>query len=105
MWLRQLYAQMRYIVRHEGELSAEFRSFLGLLTGDTASPELWNIYFADMGDYVKDDPDDIIICHLHIPHLEQADDVVLFSTTQAGLQRKLDQFFAWCQANTMSIST
>jgi hypothetical protein len=32
-----------------------------------------------------------------VSHLEQADDVVLFSTTAAGLQRKLNQFFGACR--------
>jgi hypothetical protein len=104
-WLRELYARMRYVVRHENELSAEFKSLLGLLTGDTASPVLWNIFFADIGEYIKEDPDDIVIRNLRMSHMEQADDVVLFSTTQAGLQRKLNQFFAWCRANAMTIST
>jgi hypothetical protein len=104
-WLRELYSRMRYIVRHDDELSQEFKSLLGLFTGDTASPIMWNIFFADMAGYIKDDPDDIILHHLRIFHLEQADDVVLFSTTQAGLQRKLDQFFAWCRANATTVST
>ncbi|KAJ7165321.1 hypothetical protein C8R46DRAFT_841280, partial [Mycena filopes] len=39
-----------------------------------------------------------------ISHLEQADDVALFSTTAARLQRKLDRFFRWCKVNFMVIS-
>ncbi|KAF5383705.1 hypothetical protein D9615_003606 [Tricholomella constricta] len=42
-WLRTLYADMNYIVRHGGALSESFTSLLGLLTGDMASPSLWNI--------------------------------------------------------------
>ena len=33
-----------------------------------------------------------------VSHLEQADDVVLFSTSIAGLQAKLNAFHAWCRS-------
>jgi hypothetical protein len=36
--------------------------------------------------------------------MEQADDVVIFSTSLAGLQRKLDEFSRWCSDNCMTIS-
>ncbi|KAJ7143116.1 hypothetical protein C8R43DRAFT_823347, partial [Mycena crocata] len=35
---------------------------------------------------------------------EQADDVALFSTSFAGLQRKVNLFFGWCKVNFMVIS-
>lgn len=38
-----------------------------------------------------------------VSHLEQADDVVLFSTTAQGLQQKLNELFAWCKHNFMLI--
>jgi hypothetical protein len=88
-WLRGLYARVRYMVRHEDVLSAEFKSGLGLLTGDTASPILWNVYFADIGDYIVEDPDDIVLGRFRVSHMEQADDIVLFSTTLNGFQRTL----------------
>ncbi|KAJ7207268.1 hypothetical protein GGX14DRAFT_366489 [Mycena pura] len=65
---------------------------------------LWNIYFADLADVFESDSDDITLNGRPVSHLEQADDVVLFSTTAAGLQRKLNQFFGWCRVNFMVIS-
>lgn len=67
------------------ELTAAFKSLIGVLTGDTASPMLWNIYFADLADVFEPDSDDITLNGRPVSHLEQADDVVLFSTTAAGL--------------------
>ena len=90
---------MGYMVHHNGELSEEFKSTIGLLTGDTASPILWNLYFADV--ILPEDENDVT---LGISHVEQADDVVLFSTTAAGLQQKLHAFFVWCGRNFMVIS-
>ncbi|KAJ6518793.1 hypothetical protein C8R45DRAFT_801093, partial [Mycena sanguinolenta] len=50
------------------------------------------------------DADDISLNGSPVSHLEQADDVALFSTTAAGLQRKLKQFFGWCRVNFMVVS-
>ncbi|KAJ7482008.1 hypothetical protein FB451DRAFT_974399, partial [Mycena latifolia] len=47
---------------------------------------------------------DICLSGRPISHLEQPDDVALFSTTADGLQRKLDLFFGWCRVNFMVIS-
>ncbi|KAF7374664.1 RNA-directed DNA polymerase from mobile element jockey [Mycena sanguinolenta] len=103
-WLRMLYARMSYVVRHGSEVTAAFKSLIGVLTGDTASPILWNVYFADLADMFGPDMDDIRLNGRPVSHLEQADDVALFSTTAEGLQRKIDLFFAWCRENFMVIS-
>jgi hypothetical protein len=103
-WLRMLYARMSYVVKQGSVLSAAFKSLIGVLTGDTASPVLWNVYFADLAKVFGPDPDDLLMAGIPISHLEQADDVVLFSTTAAGLQRKIDAFFGWCRVNFMVIS-
>ena len=79
------------MVHHNGEPSEEFKSTIGLLTGDMASPILWNLYFADV--ILPEDEDDVTLGGRKISHVEQVDDVVLFSTTAAGLQRKLHVFF------------
>jgi hypothetical protein len=91
-----LYARLSYIVRQGSELTAAFKllQVIGVITGDTISPILWNIYFADLADVFEPNPNDTV------SHLEQADDVVLFSTTATGLQRKIDRFFGWCWGST-----
>jgi hypothetical protein len=58
------------------------------------------VYFADLATEFGKDADDIILDVVAVSHLGQADDVVLFSTTPAGLQRKIDLFFAWCKVNS-----
>ena len=101
-WLRMLYRRMTFMVRHNGEFSESFKSFIGLLTGDTASPVLWNIYFCDLE--IHSDADDIRLGGRAICHVEQADDVALFSTTADGLQRKISSFCMWCSLNSMTVS-
>ncbi|KAF8210727.1 hypothetical protein K438DRAFT_1569988, partial [Mycena galopus ATCC 62051] len=98
-WLRMLYARMKYVVRHGGMYSEAFKSAIGVLTGDLASPGLWNIFFADL--FFPSDPDDVMLDGIAVSHVEQADDVALFSTTAPGVQRRVDAFFAWCTINFM----
>jgi hypothetical protein len=47
-WLCLVYSRMKYVVRHANEISSEFESLNGALIGDTASPELWNLYLSDL---------------------------------------------------------
>ncbi|KAF8225606.1 hypothetical protein L208DRAFT_1380563 [Tricholoma matsutake] len=68
--------------------TARFKSIIGVLTGDTASPVLWNIYFVDLGNWLQDDIYDVHLHTLFISHVEQADDIALFSTTFYSLQKK-----------------
>jgi hypothetical protein len=102
-WLRMLYAHMAYVMQDRTRLGAAFKSIIGVLTGDTASPILWNIYFADLGTWLEDDLQDVHLFLRCISHVEQADDVALFSTAFHALQRKLDRFLEWCDQNFMVI--
>jgi hypothetical protein len=47
-WLRMLYKHMAYYVKHGDMVSAQFKAFIGLLTGDPASPILWNLFLSDL---------------------------------------------------------
>ncbi|KIY70192.1 hypothetical protein CYLTODRAFT_348131 [Cylindrobasidium torrendii FP15055 ss-10] len=103
-WLRMLYCRMQYVVRTEGAVSAAFKALVGLLTGDSASPVLWIIFFADLDAAITPRADDMKLAGRVISHLEQADDVGLMSRKMPGLQGKTDQFFGWCRRNGMTMS-
>jgi hypothetical protein len=70
---------MEYYVRHGDQNSTEFKAFIGLLTGDPASPVLWNLDLA-----MPNDADNIILDEIRIAILAPADDVLLISTSAAG---------------------
>ena len=65
-WLRMVYAEMRYIVRHEGQYSADYAATAGILTGDPASPILWDLFFADLD--IADSPWDVELGGSEIGH-------------------------------------
>jgi hypothetical protein len=56
-WLRMLYRRITYHGRHGDVQSAEFKAFIGLLTGDPASPILWNLFLSVL--VMMPDKDDI----------------------------------------------
>ncbi|TEB19517.1 hypothetical protein FA13DRAFT_1718732 [Coprinellus micaceus] len=56
---------------------------------------------ADLPQYIPKDSGDIKLGRVVVTNLEQADDVVLLSTTPEGLQKKLDGMYRWCSVNFM----
>ena len=92
-------------MRDRSSLTALFKSIIGILTGDTASPVLWNVYFVDLSAEMPDSSADVVLHHRCISHVEQADDVALFLTSLYALQQKLNGFLCWCKMNHVTIST
>jgi hypothetical protein len=87
-WLHMLYKRMEYYVRHGDMESEEFKALIGLLTGNPASPILWNLFLADLK--MMPDKDDIFLAAVRISLLAQADDMLLVSLSARGLQGKLN---------------
>ncbi|KAJ6587935.1 hypothetical protein B0H19DRAFT_924354 [Mycena capillaripes] len=75
---------MVYFVRHGDRQSKVFKAFIGLLTGDPASPILWNLFPADL--VMMPDKDDVFLATVRISILAQADDILFFSISARGLQ-------------------
>ncbi|PPQ81254.1 hypothetical protein CVT26_015075 [Gymnopilus dilepis] len=101
-WLRMIYQRMEYIVRHNGETSEVFQSTIGILIGDTCSPLLWNIYLVDL--IFRLSEVDIDLDGYSICHVEQADDISLFTTCPRGMQARMDTLDKWCAENGMIIN-
>ncbi len=101
-WLRFVYRRMEYHVRHENVTSDEFKSLIGLLTGDPASPTLWNLYMSSLK--MPPDMDDVVLGGLAMDMLAQADDILLLSLSARGLQRKLDALSVWCSTHFIVVN-
>ncbi|KAE9397031.1 hypothetical protein BT96DRAFT_966326 [Gymnopus androsaceus JB14] len=97
-----IYKLMRYRVRHEGDLSDVLHAGIGILIGDTLSPEFWIIFFGDFN--IPATEDDIVLAGAIISHLEQADDLLILALSPEGLQRKMDLFYTYCGNNFLIIN-
>ncbi|KAF9020379.1 hypothetical protein BDZ89DRAFT_991924 [Hymenopellis radicata] len=76
-WLRMLYGSMSYVVRLGTQVSAPFATTIGILTGDTSSPTLWNFISSDL--YISPHPEDTVMAGTVINHLLHADDGAMWS--------------------------
>ncbi|KAF7360730.1 Reverse transcriptase domain-containing protein [Mycena venus] len=101
-WMRMVYARMTYATKYGDENCLPFRSLIGLLTGDSASPCLWNIFFADFR--LRELPDNVRLHGHAISQAEQADDNIIMSTSFHGLQAKVHAFFRWCSDKRVFVS-
>ncbi|EIN14587.1 hypothetical protein PUNSTDRAFT_24260, partial [Punctularia strigosozonata HHB-11173 SS5] len=101
-WLRMLYSSMRYSVRLGKQYSELFRSHVGILAGDSASPMLWILYMADLA--IPEHNDDVVLAGERVSHFEQADDLKVTSTSLSGVQAKINTVVAWCARNLMIVN-
>ncbi|KAJ6519050.1 hypothetical protein C8R45DRAFT_807073 [Mycena sanguinolenta] len=84
---------MKYAVKYGDEHSLPFRSLIGLFTGDSASPSLWNIYFADFR--LPPHKDDVHLNGRPVSQAEQADNNLIMSTSFPAFQAKVQNFHKW----------
>ncbi|KAJ7711130.1 hypothetical protein B0H14DRAFT_3902606 [Mycena olivaceomarginata] len=91
--MRVLYARMSFAVKYGDDHSLPFRSLIGLWTGDSVSPMLWNIYFADFR--LPPHKDDVHLNGRPVCQAEQADDNLVMSTAFRPFQAKVGMFGKW----------
>ena len=98
--LRSLYRKTVFRVKCKGLLSPPICDSYGVNQGGNASPMLFRQYMAGLGDNVLKQnelciTDDIIV------HLLWADDLVLVSDSEIGLQKQLNGLLSFCANNCM----
>ncbi len=76
-WMRMLYRCMSYVVRLGKEVSAPFKTTIGILTGDTTSPGLWTFVLSDI--ILAAHSEDIMMAGRMVNHMMHADDGAVFS--------------------------
>jgi hypothetical protein len=69
---------------------------LGVKQGDNLSPTLFKIFINDLPEYLLHTPNPIILNDKEINCLMYADDVILLSQTEVGLQSKLHKLQSFC---------
>ncbi|KAK7023208.1 hypothetical protein R3P38DRAFT_2779963 [Favolaschia claudopus] len=79
-----------------------FKALLGLLTGDTASPGLWNFFFRDFR--LPAAPADVQLNGRPVSQAEQADDNLIMSTLFADFQHKVQLFYDYTGYKRLFVS-
>ena len=89
--IKCLYDKVKCCVKYKGVLSENFQSDVGLMQGVTLSPLRFSLYANDLEiNFVKDNCPSLEIQEVSLFFLMYADDMVLFSESQEGLQHMLN---------------
>ena len=101
--LRSLYAKSHFRVKRNGKLSPAIPNWSGVNQGGISSGLLFRKYMADLGNYLNTEYG-VVLSDEIIVHLLWADDLILFSDTQQGLQKLLNGLQKFCHNNHMVVN-
>ena len=101
--LKDLYSKTCFRVKRGGKLSPVIPSLTGVNQGGVASGILFRKYLMDLDVYLKKEVG-ICIGETIVAHLLWADDLMLFSNTEKGLQKQLDGLKLFCANNKMIVN-
>ena len=84
--IKSMFEKSRSQVKWNGEIGNIFDNTQGVIQGGVISPLLFNIFLEDLPPYLNNEYG-AKIDDIKIDHILQADDLVLISETQSGLQK------------------
>ena len=87
------------------ERSSFFESNTWVRQGDALSPLLFNLFIADLHKFLQIDCQSPELDKTSIDCLMYADNLLLMSETETGLQRILDRFGEYCDKWGMEVNT
>ena len=86
-------------------ISRDFVSTCGVKQRDVLSPILFNLYINSIvDDLEKAKTDPVIVGDVQVNSLLYADDIILLSSTQEGLQNSLDVLSNFCSSWKLDVS-
>ena len=92
-----MYVNIKSRIKYENQLDGEFTCLLGVRQGECLSPFLFSMYINDSEEtFVLQDFKGIEIGMLKLFLLLYADDIVILSESEAGLQQGLDILENYC---------
>lgn len=104
--IKDMYTNASICAKSEDRYSREVMIKKGVHQGSTLSPTLFNIFINDITQNLldNDSPKIEAFSTYRIPCLLYADDLVVFSVSKKGLQRKLDHLNEYCNKWGMKIN-
>lgn len=96
--LRSLYSKTSYRVKKDGWVSFLIKNVLGVNQGGVASGLLFRKYLSDLDEYLKTKLG-ICVGEVIIMHILWADDLILITDGEIGMQRHLDGLLEFCRKN------
>jgi hypothetical protein len=106
-WLKSLYSNLslRVIkIVNSHSLSNAFPSNVGVFQGDNLRPNLFNLYINGLIDDFDHSCSPVLLGQKHISCLLYADDLVLLSESQEGIQNCLNKTWEYCKSWGLEIN-
>ena len=101
---RSLYEKMKLEVK-QGKKGNSFSSSTGILQGECTSPIFFSFFVNDLENSISTDNDGIEVYDIFIRLLMYADDMVIFSDSESGLQEALNNLKFYCNKWGISVNT
>ena len=102
--IKSMYNNSHSKVKCKHFMSEPIKILKGVHQGNVLSPLLFNIFINDIGDDLTENA--VPVLHTSkISHLLYADDLLLLSTTEDGLQHNIDRVTSFCKKWGLSINT
>ena len=99
-----MYSMSEACIKSRGMLSESFTCGLGVRQGDVLSPLLFNIYVNDLPECFGNDSNTPVLDEMPVSCLMYADDLVIFSLSEQGMQSKLNQLGEYCKKWFLNIN-
>ena len=102
--LKAMYNDISYLIKVKGGYLNPISSTFGLKQGGVLSPSLFNIFIDDIKDIFDDSCDPIKMFDVPLSHLLYADDLILMSTSEEGLNVCLEKLGSYCSRWQMEVN-
>ena len=100
-----MYNYTSYSIKTSSSNLKPIRSNLGLKQGCPLSPILFNLYIDDVEDIFDSTCEPVTLSETKINHFLYADDLIIVSLTQIGLQRSLDKLTEYAIDKDLTINS
>ena len=103
--VKKMYTNSRSSVKVNGQCTEYFNIDRGVRQGDSLSPTLFNIYVNDISNlFIQDKSSPLILDTTKIGSLLFADDLLLISESQTGLQNSLNELSDYCERWQLTVN-
>ena len=99
-----MYTNDKSCVKINGKLSPVFNSLTGVKQGCIMSPLLFNIFMSDLPSALCQDDNVLLDNATKINCILWADDILILSETDEGLQKSLQNLHEYCISNKLSVN-
>ena len=103
--IKSAYDRNRYAIKSEHGITESFVSTTGVKQGCNLSPTLSNLFQNDLHEIFDDKCDPVDLGDITMNSLSWADDLVLVSRSETGLQESLNRLDKYCQMWKLRVNT